>query len=213
MEKPGQSLKAARNSRQPKPRRALNRHRRRGLSLDSHQQSTDEMDATITSNLDANRTTTNTSIIDPDIPIGPTSNIVTPSATTPAITLAVPTIPAIIQPPSAFYRLDFAAAVAETSMAAKQQIRRLSTTWAEEMEKQPPTDRRDTASEVSNEDDSDYEEENTAQKNGTKPWKRQFQFLKSKRHWKCHDKGRIPGLCLVPMQRHEEPGQGQTLAL
>uniref|UniRef100_A0A915K823 Uncharacterized protein n=1 Tax=Romanomermis culicivorax TaxID=13658 RepID=A0A915K823_ROMCU len=126
MEKPGQSLKAARNSCQPKPRRTLNRHCH-GLSLDGHQQ---PMDASNTSNLAA-KSTTNTTMVNPDVLIALASNLATPAATTPtpAATLAVPTVPAVIQPPPAFrgteeslYSIDFAAALAETSTAAKQQI-------------------------------------------------------------------------------------------
>uniref|UniRef100_A0A915HQF3 Uncharacterized protein n=1 Tax=Romanomermis culicivorax TaxID=13658 RepID=A0A915HQF3_ROMCU len=88
------------------------------------------MDASNTSNLAAN-STTNTTMVDPDVLIALASNLATPAATTPtlAATLAVPTVPAIIQPPptfqgteESFYRLGFAAAVAETSMAAKLQI-------------------------------------------------------------------------------------------
>uniref|UniRef100_A0A915JA88 Uncharacterized protein n=1 Tax=Romanomermis culicivorax TaxID=13658 RepID=A0A915JA88_ROMCU len=69
-------------------------------------------------------------------------------------------------PPPAYrndsvFRPEFTKAVAEASMAAKLEIRRLSTTWAEEMDQNRETARRSQNSENSSDDDDDSEDESS----------------------------------------------------
>uniref|UniRef100_A0A915JCX6 CCHC-type domain-containing protein n=1 Tax=Romanomermis culicivorax TaxID=13658 RepID=A0A915JCX6_ROMCU len=59
------------------------------------------------------------------------------------------------------FRPEFTKAVAEASMAAKLEIRRLSTTWVEEMEQKRETARRSQNSENTSDDDDDSEDESS----------------------------------------------------